>query len=452
MRSRDRPDLGEPGERRVRRDVAARQRRCERQADEPLQTSHSAWHLTSKSGPDAAPRAARGKPRIRHGPVQEPIPYTRSGSTEPDGSAAAESIHKDCFDAPEAGFFGKILKVPPDRDDQPSAQIPQPPVALPRSSRLLAIAAARAVRGDGAEPAADERVQRQPGGPTARRRRRATSRHRTAGAAGGRRTRRRRPSGSCAARARRPRPGGVDLCPGPATGPRRRPRARGHRPLRAVGAGGGAAVPASSRSLSADTETFELLEVSRRAVLLDLPPHREEPAHAPTVDVRRVREPAGRTGAPGAADGPYLGGIQRMLGWCGTGFDSRRRPPAISTACRCGSWRGVAPETSLAVVLPHAEGRVRRPAGIGPADLPDGDAVERAASRSAAANCFPSASSGWPIPGPRPVAATALEPVAVIELYDVRIGEPVDATAFVYQPATRGADRRHRDARQARSA
>ena len=42
------------------------------------------------------------------------------------------------------------------------------------------------------------------------------------------------------------------------------------------------------------------------------------------------------------------------------------------------------------------------------------------------------------IPGPRPVTATTPEVVAVFELYDVQLGEPVDATAFVYKPAIDG--------------
>jgi len=30
------------------------------------------------------------------------------------------------------------------------------------------------------------------------------------------------------------------------------------------------------------------------------------------------------------------------------------------------------------------------------------------------------------------------EPIAVLELYEVRLGEPVDAAAFVYKPAIDG--------------
>ena len=51
---------------------------------------------------------------------------------------------------------------------------------------------------------------------------------------------------------------------------------------------------------------------------------------------------------------------------------------------------------------------------------------------------FPCRIEWLAIPGPRPVAASALEVVAVLELYDVRIGDPVDASAFVYKPATEG--------------
>ena len=36
------------------------------------------------------------------------------------------------------------------------------------------------------------------------------------------------------------------------------------------------------------------------------------------------------------------------------------------------------------------------------------------------------------------MTATVPEVVAVLELYDVRVGGPVDAAAFVYKPATEG--------------
>jgi hypothetical protein len=43
------------------------------------------------------------------------------------------------------------------------------------------------------------------------------------------------------------------------------------------------------------------------------------------------------------------------------------------------------------------------------------------------------------VPGQRPVAETSVpEAFAVLELYDVRINEPVDSAAFVYRPNAEG--------------
>ena len=38
----------------------------------------------------------------------------------------------------------------------------------------------------------------------------------------------------------------------------------------------------------------------------------------------------------------------------------------------------------------------------------------------------------------RRIATREPEPIAVLELFDVRLGEPVDAAAFVYRPSTKG--------------
>jgi hypothetical protein len=42
------------------------------------------------------------------------------------------------------------------------------------------------------------------------------------------------------------------------------------------------------------------------------------------------------------------------------------------------------------------------------------------------------------VPGPRPTGPAPLEVITMMEMYDVRIGDPVDASAFVYKPATEG--------------
>ncbi|MCS5618083.1 MAG: hypothetical protein NZ658_08800, partial [Pirellulales bacterium] len=41
-------------------------------------------------------------------------------------------------------------------------------------------------------------------------------------------------------------------------------------------------------------------------------------------------------------------------------------------------------------------------------------------------------------PGPRPIEPGPIEPIAVVELLEIEIDGPVDATAFFYQPAAEG--------------
>ena len=88
-------------------------------------------------------------------------------------------------------------------------------------------------------------------------------------------------------------------------------------------------------------------------------------------------------------------------------------------------------------ILPAQAEAIRSPGGIAIAELPDGMPYSMRLSISKR-ELFPLRIEWLAIPGKRPVAATKLETVAVLELYDVHIGEPVDASAFVYKPATEG--------------
>ena len=78
-----------------------------------------------------------------------------------------------------------------------------------------------------------------------------------------------------------------------------------------------------------------------------------------------------------------------------------------------------------------------RPDGITAAELPDGTpwSVRLSIGKR---DLFPFRIEWLAIPGRRPVANREPEPIAVLELYDVRLGEPVDAAAFVYKPAIEG--------------
>ena len=92
---------------------------------------------------------------------------------------------------------------------------------------------------------------------------------------------------------------------------------------------------------------------------------------------------------------------------------------------------------SLAVMLPDRKAAIMRPEGIAPHELPDGMpwSVRLSIGKR---DLFPFRVEWLAIPGRRPVADRDPEPVAVLELYEVRLGEPVDAAAFVYKPAIEG--------------
>ena len=80
---------------------------------------------------------------------------------------------------------------------------------------------------------------------------------------------------------------------------------------------------------------------------------------------------------------------------------------------------------------------IRSPTGMTAAQLPAGMpwSVRFSISKR---ELFPLRIEWLAIPGKRPVAEGFPEPIAVLEFYDVHIDDPVDASAFVYKPATEG--------------
>ena len=191
-------------------------------------------------------------------------------------------------------------------------------------------------------------------------------------------------------------------------------------------------------TLKCDTETFEFTEVSDGLFCWT---HRHNGEEAPTlqrVDIRRVREKLASLKAPDAADGAaYLGGLQRTLRLLRHWFRFTQAVPGdldgLPVWIVDGSWN---PEY-LALVLPDIKPLQARPEGIGPADLPDGMpwTIRLTIGKS---DLVPHRIEWLAIPGPRPVAAVPVEPVAVMDLHDIELDVPVDATAFFYQPATEG--------------
>jgi hypothetical protein len=191
-------------------------------------------------------------------------------------------------------------------------------------------------------------------------------------------------------------------------------------------------------SMQSDSETFELLEVCDGLFAWSYRRLGPQPPYLERLDVRRMRERLRQLEPTG--DGvvsPHLGGVQRTLALVRTWF----RFHAVEAAAIDdlpiwkveGRWHG----ESLALLLPAVKDAALRAGGIEPAELPDGTpwSVRLSIGKR---DLFPFRIEWLAIPGKRPVAAREPEPVAVIEMYDVRLGDPVDAAAFVYKPATEG--------------
>jgi len=190
--------------------------------------------------------------------------------------------------------------------------------------------------------------------------------------------------------------------------------------------------------LSSESETFELLEVCDGLFVWNYRKLGMQPPAVQRIDALRVREQVEKQAAgKRPCDGAYLGGVQRMLAlvreWFRFGAATAGELDGMPVWLVEGSWD----KPRLAALLPGRAEAVDAPGGIAAADLPDGVpwSVRLSVGKR---ELFPFRVEWLAIPGPRPVAETAPEVVAVFELYDVRIGEPVDAGAFVYRPAVEG--------------
>lgn len=190
--------------------------------------------------------------------------------------------------------------------------------------------------------------------------------------------------------------------------------------------------------LSSDTETFDLLEVCDGLFFWNYRHLGMQPPTIQRVDVQRVHEHLDALKiTPRPSDGPFIGAIQRMLTLVRESF--RFTTAAAQDLDGMPVWivEGGWNRPTLAALLPDKAEAINGPVGITAADLPEGMPWSVRLSIGQR-ELFPFRVEWLAIPGPRPVATTTPEVVAVFELYDVRIGEPVDATAFVYKPALTG--------------
>ncbi|MCE9630991.1 MAG: hypothetical protein K8S94_09820 [Planctomycetia bacterium] len=191
-------------------------------------------------------------------------------------------------------------------------------------------------------------------------------------------------------------------------------------------------------TLTCDTETFELTEVSDGLFCWTHRHNGEEPATLQRVDVRRVRGKLATLKAADAADGTaYLGGLQRTLRLLRHWFRFSAATPGDLDGTPVWVVEGHWDPLYLLIVLPDLKDRATQPGGLSPADLPDGVPWSIRLSIGKA-DLVPRRIEWLAIPGKRPVAAAAPEPIGVMDLHDVELNGAVDATTFFYQPATEG--------------
>jgi hypothetical protein len=191
-------------------------------------------------------------------------------------------------------------------------------------------------------------------------------------------------------------------------------------------------------TLVGETETFEFTEVSDGLFCWTHRHNGEEPASLQRVDVRRVRSKLAELKAADAADGAsYLGGLQRTIRLLRHWFRFSKATPADLDGQPVWIVEGRWFPDFLPIVLPQLKDHAAGEGGIRACDLPDGMPweVRIAVGRN---DLVPRRIEWLAIPGPRPVADGPVESIAVMDLYDIAIDAPVDATAFFYQPASEG--------------
>ena len=191
-------------------------------------------------------------------------------------------------------------------------------------------------------------------------------------------------------------------------------------------------------SLTADSETFQLLEVGDGLFAWTHRHYGSEPPQLERLDIRRVREKLVQLRAPDATTAtPYLGGLQRSLAALRQWFRLVTAEPGqigdTPVWIVDGRWR----PALLAALQPDLATAANRPEGIAPGELPDGVpwSVRFCIGRT---DLVPYRVEWLAVPGRRPVGDALPEPIAILELQEVRIGGAIDAGSFVYKPAAEG--------------
>ncbi len=187
--------------------------------------------------------------------------------------------------------------------------------------------------------------------------------------------------------------------------------------------------------LRAETESFETTEVCDGVTAWSYRRMGVDPPRLERLDVRRARERIAEFGPTGNASmSRHLGGLQHALWTARQWFRFQTATAADVDGLQAWVVEGRWHPDSLAAIEPKLEQACRRTGGVLPEELPDGMpwSIRVTVART---DLLPRRVEYLAIPGPRPAAARPPEPIAVLDLFDVRVGQPVDASAFLYRPA-----------------
>ena len=192
-------------------------------------------------------------------------------------------------------------------------------------------------------------------------------------------------------------------------------------------------------SLTVNADTYNMLEVCDGLAFWSYQKHADLPLSLNRVDTRRVRATLEAAQPPLAqtdAITPHLGGMQRTLSLIRESFQF----PSVESTSLDGMpvWRidGRWNTDRLVALVPELAGKAvdgEVPAAALPENMP-----WRVILSIGKRELFPFRIEWFAVRGRRPVPNREPEQIAVLELYDVQIGEPIDTTAFVYKPASEG--------------
>ena len=191
-----------------------------------------------------------------------------------------------------------------------------------------------------------------------------------------------------------------------------------------------------SRAFGIEPESFEVTEVSDGLFCWLHQRNGPDPALLYRVDIQRVRARMTELGITDPNDlAPYLGGLQRTLGWIRQWFRFAAAVPGEVDGLPVWIVEGRWPAETLVSMLPQLAAAEKRPGGIQPEELPDGVPwmARLAVGRS---DLLPRRLEFLAIPGERPVAAGPPEVIMAIDFLEIQVDAAVDATAFYYQPAS----------------